>query len=119
MARTGGLPNGFDDLVCALTGIGCDGDGGTPTVDVDMHLWINAASGHDDLAVCRVKLDDAAGEIEIVTDGGSPTTMQVNHTGKDYTTVGIFVDTGAAGWYGVAIASDEGWSPTGCTVDEV
>jgi hypothetical protein len=33
--------------------------------------------------------------------------------------VSFVIDADGAGWYGVAIASSEAWSTTGCTIDEV
>lgn len=113
----GGVPDGFSDLLCALAGIGCDSDD-APDVDVDLHLWINASAGHDYLAVCRVKFDDSAGALAIVPDGAPSMTVQLDHTGRGSTTVSFLVDTSGEGWHGVAIASDEAWSSTGCTIDE-
>jgi hypothetical protein len=114
----GGVPDSVKEFICAFTGMGCDSDDAS-NVDVDLHLWINASAGHDYLAVCRVKFDDSAGALAIASEGASSMTVQVDHTGRSSSTVSFLVDTSAAGWHGVAIASDEAWSSTGCTVDEV
>lgn len=122
------LPGGFpgsgtsndlaDQLACSLLGIGCDdGSDGTPQVPVDLHLWVKAAAGHNYLAVCRVKFDNAVGDLEIVS-GETSMSVHLDHTGSSSTTVSFVIDPDAAGWHGVAISSAEGWSTTGCTVDE-
>jgi hypothetical protein len=107
----------FSALACALAGIGCDDEG--QQVDVDLHLWVKANAGHDYLAVCRVKFDDQAGELTITSEGAPTTSFTVDHTGSNADNVSFVIDPSGAGWYGVAIASNEAWSTTGCTIDEV
>ena len=64
-------------------------------------------------AACRDSSPDAAAE-------GAPTTsFAVDHTGRNADNVSFVIDPSGAGWYGVAIASDEAWSTTGCTIDEL
>jgi hypothetical protein len=107
----------FAALACALAGIGCDDEG--QQVHVDLHLWVKANAGHDYLAVCRVKFDDQAGELTITSEGAPTTSFSVDHTGRHADNVSFLIDASGAGWYGVAIASNEAWSTTGCTIDEV
>lgn len=107
----------FEALVCALAGIGCDDDG--QQVDVDLHLWVKANAGHDYVAVCRVKFDDQAGELTIASEGAPTISFAVDHTGRNADNVSFVIDASSAGWYGVAITSDEAWSTTGCTIDEL
>lgn len=119
----GGLPGGsssteeqLDAALCALLGVGCDDDG--PQVDVDLNLWVKASAGHDYVAVCRVKFDDKVGTLDIASEA-STLSAAIDHTGKQSATVSFVIDANGAGWYGVGIASDEEWSTTGCTIDEV
>lgn len=69
--------------------------------------------------MCRVKFDDQAGELTITSEGAPTTSFSVDHTGRHADNVSFLIDASGAGWYGVAIASNEAWSTTGCTIDEV